>query len=133
MKLKFSIISFRSNPASGEIITAGMIASDGKSIRWAFSPEKFDLISLMDKSGFQSFKEAILTYSQIFEGWANPDLRSKKETFDDFFSFLSRYENQVIHFTFPKQTDLEYNDDSFSQLFKRMIGKNVKKESILAA
>src|SRR5690554_6024864 len=127
----YSIISISSHSHLGERFNIGLICVDKNQAFFHFSDSKLKIISkLFTKNAVLLMKSTLNSIYKSVEKFNNDnsdriDLwepsNSASELSDSYFSYLSRYNNNLTQFTKPEKLDLDINQSVFENLFQKYI------------
>ena len=130
MKSYYSIISISSHSHLGERFNIGLFCVDGDQAFFHFSEKKVKIISKLFtkqaehliKSTMNSITKSVNDFN--LESNSTAVLGSTKEKGKlslSYFNYLSRYNNNLIQFTAPKEIDLDIDRTIFETLFCKYI------------
>lgn len=132
MKTYYSILNVPIRLSIGEQISIALILADEEKIHFRYSHSKIGIIkNLLPDSAFSFLK----SYLKNLESEINKDLHvapneSLNMPFDskfksylgkNYLSYLSKYSNNLISFTEPKEINLEANSENFDKLFEKYV------------
>lgn len=133
MITQYSILSVLIRPEIQEKISIGLLLFDTNDVYFSFSKNKLQVSKeLLSNSSYKILKEVLESIERKVET-DNLKLSDKKKfkiyknritdnTFStSYISYLSKYSNNVISFTNPKEIYLEINNQNFSSLFRKYI------------
>lgn len=127
----YSIISISSHSHLGERFNIGLICIDGNQAFFHFSERKVKIISKLFtknsehlvKSTMNSIIKSVEDFN--FENKNNTELWEPYKEVEklslSYFNYLSRYNNNLIQFTAPKELDLDIDRPIFENLFQKYI------------
>lgn len=128
---QYSIISALIRPEIGEKISVGLIMLDGDRVYFSYSASKLEIAKkLLSKSSTVILKDFIKNIETKVDGDKNPrykDLNifishSQSDSFSNkYFDYLSRYSNNALSFSSPKDIKLEASKENFRLLFYKFI------------
>ena len=133
MATQYSILSVLIRPEIQEKISIGLLLFDVDQVYFSYSKNKLTAArTLLSNSSFKILKDTLENIEKKIEtdNTNYSDKRGfkifKNKVFENTFSasyisYLSRYSNNVIAFTNPKDIYLEINSDNFKSLFKKYI------------
>lgn len=138
MHTKYCILSALIRPEIQEKISIGMLLFDDNEVYFRYSKNKLHVAkSLLTKSAFKLLKDILENIEEKIE-INSTDYSEKRgfkifknKAFDDSFSasyisYLSRYSNNTISFTAPKEIGLKTSNQSFKDLFSKYIDNSVE-------
>lgn len=132
MKSYYSILNVPIRLSIGEQISIALILADEEKIHFKYSHGKIVVIkSLLPESAFSFLK----SYLKNLESEINKDLNfahneSINMPFDlkfkdylgkNYLSYLSKYSNNLISFTEPKEINIEASSENFDKLFEKYV------------
>lgn len=132
MKSYYSILNVPIRLSIGEQISIALILADEENIYFRYSHGKIGVIkSLLPDSAFTFLK----SYLKNLESEINKDLHiSPNESFSlpldlkfkdylgkSYLSYLSKYSNNLISFTEPKEINLKASSENFDKLFEKYV------------
>ena len=133
MVTQYSILSVLIRPEIQEKISIGLLLFDTNDVYFSFSKNKLQVSKeLLSNSSYKILREILESIERKVET-DNLKLSDKKKfkiyknritdnTFStSYISYLSKYSNNVISFTNPKEIYLEINSQNFSSLFRKYI------------
>jgi len=133
MITQYSILSVLIRPEIQEKISIGLLLFDTNDVYFSFSKNKLQVSrELLSNSSYKILKEILESIERKVET-DNLKLSDKKKfkiyknritdnTFStSYISYLSKYSNNVISFTNPKEIYLEINSQNFSSLFRKYV------------
>ena len=133
MVTQYSILSVLIRPEIQEKISIGLLLFDTNDVYFSFSKNKLQVSKeLLSNSSYKILKEILENIERKVET-DNLKLSEKKRfkiyknrisdsTFSaSYISYLSKYSNNVISFTNPKEIYLEINNQNFSSLFRKYV------------
>jgi hypothetical protein len=138
MVTQYSILSVLIRPEIQEKISIGLLLFDANEVYFSFSRNKLHVAKdLLSPASYKILKDIIenierkidsdkLTHSDlkrfnIFKNRVDENIFSPS-----FISYLSRYSNNVISYSSPKEIYLEINDQNFSTLFRKYIDEIIE-------
>lgn len=133
MATQYSILSVLIRPEIQEKISIGLLLFDVDQVYFSYSKNKLSAArTLLSNSSFKILKDTLENIERKIEA-DNTNYSDKRgfkifknKVFENTFSasyisYLSRYSNNVIAFTNPKEIYLEINNDNFKSLFKKYV------------
>ena len=138
MATQYSILSVLIRPEIQEKISIGLLLFDADQVYFSFSKNKLTAAkSLLTNSSFRILKDILENIESKIEADNSvyTDKRGFKliqnKVFDNTFSssyisYLSRYSNNVISFTNPKEISLDINSDNFKKLFIKYVDEIIE-------
>lgn len=128
MKTFFSILYLTLNANLNEKVSVGLVMSNGEETLFKVSNPKLNILKgLMPISKFNMLKSYFKNLSSNIVPTANDhELGIKENSSRDwiqasYFSYLSRYSNNLVSFSDPKTIALPLNEESFKNLFNSYI------------
>ena len=129
MKSHFSILSAVLRPEIQEQITIGLFLINEKKVFFNSSKNKLSIVKqLISSSSYKYLKdiiEQITSASDIenksFQGLFNSSKKIKKPFSYSYLEYLSKYNNNLLTFSTPKQIDLPSNQELFKILFNKYV------------
>lgn len=133
MKQYYTIFSALLRPEIQEKISVGLLFMNHEEIYFRYSDQKLRAVkSLISDSRFQNTQEyAGYHRRRVYE---NGPVGSKKESHKfsmnselsqlfsaSYIDYLSRYSNNLLVFSAPKELMLDFNEQNFSVLYRRFI------------
>lgn len=135
MATYYSILSALIRPEIQEKITVGLLLMGDNDVFFEYSKNKLNSAkSLLSESAYLSFKDALKNIEAIVNAQQNINkrhqlsLEKKSPLSDSYIEYLSRYNNNILGFTGPKEIELEANASIFSNLYKKFIDNSIVKE-----
>jgi hypothetical protein len=135
MATYYSILSALIRPEIQEKITVGLLLMGDKDVLFEYSKNKLNAAkSLLSESAYLSFKDALKNVEAVVniqqKDYKNIQLRFEKKSplSDSYIGYLSRYNNNILGFTGPKEIELEANPSVFSNLYKKFVDNSIVKE-----
>ena len=128
MATYYSILSASIRPEVQEKITLGLFLMDDKKVFFKSSKNKLGSAkTLFSDNAYASLKDGLKNIEVTVEK-QNKLNRKHELGFDrnnvltnSYLEYLSRYNNNILTFSSPKEIELEANSSSFSNLFKNFI------------
>jgi hypothetical protein len=143
MKTFLSLLSIKTNNFSDEKVVVGLLAVSSEQIFYSYSKDKLKAVSkISNEENLSSFAETILNQIQKKINKIDKEviiqqtkLYQKNKFFsDEYFSYLSDYNNGVLNFSKPYEINYNFNTKDFEKYFKNFVGdilnSEVKKEKI---
>lgn len=143
MITRYSILSVLLRPEIQEKISVGLLFFDENEIYFSYSPKKLSAIkSLLPRSSFKLVSDTLETIIRKID----PDIdetrgkgsffiaKSKflpQEFSVSYLDYVSRYSNNSIAFTSPKDITLKACDDNFIRLFQKYIDADTHSKSMV--
>jgi hypothetical protein len=133
MVTQYSILSVLIRPEIQEKISIGLLLFDTDEVYFSFSKNKLQISrELLSGSSYKILKEILENIERKVETDNLKQSDKKKfkiyknrvsdNTFStSYISYLSKYSNNVISFTNPKEIYLEINNQNFSSLFRKYV------------
>lgn len=124
----YSILSVLIRPEIQEKITIGFLLMDDKNVFFNYSKNKLSVAkNLLPDNSYKSLKDALQNIQstveiQHFRNQPNDLGFEKPNTFTKaYIDYLSRYNNNILSFTSPKEIELEATQNIFSKLYNKFI------------
>ncbi len=134
MKSFYATISVSSMAHQGERFNIGLFISEGENVFFHYSAQKLKIISkLFSKSALELIRSSLQSIKQSVNEFDNkaesktellPVEKDFKHLSASYFEYLSRYNNNLIQFSKPKEIDLKVNKSIFQKLFQKFIYQN---------
>ncbi len=128
MATQYSILSVLIRPEIQEKITVGFLLMDENKVFFNFSKNKLAAAkSLLSSNAYKSLKDALYNINataenQHLEEHPNTITARKSNTFSkSYIEYLSRYNNNILSFSTPKEIELDATIDIFSKLYRKFI------------
>jgi len=133
MVAKYTILSVLIRPEIQEKVSVGLLFFDADRVFFGYSKHKLLAAkSLLSQPSFKILKDTLENIEKKIEGVGADYIGISsfralinKKVEDIFYSsnisYLSRYSNNVVAFTGPKEISLEINSENFKSLFKQYI------------
>lgn len=128
MATQYSILSVLIRPEIQEKITVGFLLMDENKVFFNFSKNKLAAAkSLLSSNAYKSLKDALYNINataenQHLEEHSNTITARKSNTFSkSYIEYLSRYNNNILSFSTPKEIELDATIDIFSKLYRKFI------------
>lgn len=130
MATQYSILSVLIRPEIQEKITVGFLLMDETNVFFNLSKNKLAAAkNLLSSNAYKSLKDALHNIKATAE---NQDLEEKinintitsrkSNTFSkSYIEYLSRYNNNILSFSTPKEIELDASIDIFSKLFSKFV------------
>lgn len=136
MATYYSILSALIRPEIQEKITIGLLLMDDHHVFFEYSKNKLNSArTLVTENAYLSLKDALKNIGATVDLQLNAnktyelDFEKKSPLTNSYIEYLSRYNNNILAFTIPKEIELEVNSSIFSNLYKKFIDNAaVKKE-----
>jgi len=143
MKTFLSLLSIKTNNFSDEKVVVGLLAVSNDQIFYAYSKDKLKAVSkISNEENLSSFAETILNQIQKKINKIDKEviiqqtkLYQKNKFFnDEYFSYLSDYNNGILNFSKPYEINYNFSIKDFEKYFKNFVGdilnSKIKKEKI---
>jgi len=127
----YSIISISSNAHLGERFNIGLVCIDNNQAFFHFSEKKVKIVSkLFTKQSMHLIRSTMKSITRSVAAFntspkSNNELwepsKEVRELSSSYFNYLSRYNNNLIQFSVPKQIDLVMDRVVFEKLFQKYI------------
>lgn len=133
MVTQYSILSVLIRPEIQEKISIGLLLFDLNEVYFSFSKNKLQVSKeLLSNPSYKILKEILENIEKKVESdnlkqFDKKRFKIYKNKFVDstfstsYISYLSKYSNNVISFTNPKEIYLEINNQNFTSLFKKYV------------
>lgn len=125
MKTFYSILYCAIRPNLDEKISIGIFMANDQQCKFQYSAEKLQVIKdLFSEEAYGTIKLHLKSLSKLSTECVNDYMHSHKgQNFfrEDYFSYLSRYAQNLITYSAPNQIDLEITDIIFNKLFEKFI------------
>ncbi len=130
MKVFFSILYISINSALDEKVSIGLVMSDGEQQIFKFSNEKLSIIkNLLNSESYNGIKQFLKSIDKqiIFTNKSENLLFNYKNSekpnwySNNYLSYLSKYSNNIIRFSEPKQIDINFSKENFIKIFEKNI------------
>jgi len=128
MATQYSILSVLIRPEIQEKITIGFLLMDENNVFFNFSKNKLAAAkSLLSSNAYKSLKDALYNINATSENQhlkeqPNTIISRKSNTFSkSYIEYLSRYNNNILSFSSPKEIELDATIDIFSKLYRKFI------------
>lgn len=138
MVTQYSIVSVLVRPEIQEKISIGLLLFDANEVYLGFSRNKLHICKeLVSPASYKIIKEIVENIERTIDRdkLKHSDPKSfkvyKNSNEENIFSpsyisYLSRYSNNVISYTSPKEIYLEINDKNFSTLFRKYVDEIIE-------
>ena len=124
----YSILSASIRPEIQEKITIGLFLLDDKEVFFKSSKNKLGSAkTLFSDDAYASLKDALKNIESTVKKQIRIDKKHElgfdknKVLTNNYLEYLSRYNNNILTFSSPKEIELEANSSIFSNLFKNFI------------
>lgn len=135
MATYYSILSALIRPEIQEKITVGLLLMGDNDVFFEYSKNKLNSAkSLLSESAFVSFKDALKNIETVVNVQRNYNKQNqlgfekRGPLSGSYIEYVSRYNNNILGFTSPKEIELEANSFVFSNLYKKFIDSTTIKE-----
>lgn len=142
MSTYYSIIFVTLKPATMERLSIGLLLFDKQNVYYKFSNSKLGVIkSLLGKDAHKSVSDTLKTIG--FKSYEDNSNISHTRGFkllknvevdisftNTYVNYLSRYKNNLINYSEPKEIDIAVNDVNLLKLFKNYIGDIISEEKV---
>ena len=132
MNVFFSIIYLTLNASLKDKVSIGIIMSNGELVKFRFSEKKLgivkQLIPLQSYHFLRSYFKSL--HSDLNRGFESDELHIFKKdeghswVSEAYFSYLSRYANNIVEFSAAKSIDIQFDETTFSKIFEKYIFKS---------
>lgn len=135
MATYYSILSALIRPEIQEKITVGLLLMGDNDVFFEYSKNKLNsaktLLSenahSLLKDGLKNIKVTVNAQQSANKGY-HLSFEKKSPLSESYIEYLSRYNNNILGFTSPKEIELEVNSSIFSSLYKKFIDNSIVKE-----
>lgn len=132
MNVFFSIIYLTLNASLKDKVSIGIIMSNGEDVKFRFSDKKLAIVKqLIPSQSYQFlksyFKSLHKDFSKDFNSKEVGIFKKDKDASwasESYFSYLSRYANNIVEFSAAKKIDIQFDEASFSKIFEKYIFKS---------
>jgi hypothetical protein len=143
MATQYSILSVLIRPEIQEKISIGLLLFDSDEVYFSFSKNKLQVSKeLLSNSSFKILREILESVEKKIEsdhlrhsykkGFKIFKNRTVDNTFStSYISYLSKYSNNIISFTDPKEIYLEINNQNFTSLFRKYVDDIAESTEVL--
>lgn len=128
MATQYSILSILIRPEIQEKITVGFLLMDDNNVFFNYSKNKLSVAkNLLSANAYKSLKDALHNINASAENknlneQSNTITTRKSNTFTkSYIEYLSRYNNNILSFSTPKEIELDASIDIFSKLYRKFI------------
>jgi hypothetical protein len=135
MATYYSILSALIRPEIQEKITIGLLLMGDNNVFFEYSKNKLNSAkSLLSESAFVSFKDALKNIETVVNVQQNDNkhnqlgFKKRSPLSGSYIEYVSRYNNNILGFTSPKEIEVEANSFVFSNLYKKFIDSTTIKE-----
>ena len=135
MATYYSILSALIRPEIQEKITIGLLLMDDHHVFFEYSKNKLNSArTLLTENAYLSLKDALKNIRATVDIQLNSDktyeldFEKKSPLTNSYINYLSRYNNNILAFTSPKEIELEVNSSIFSNLYKKFIDNAAAKK-----
>lgn len=139
MAVRYSILSALIRPEIQEKVSIGLLFFDNTEVYFGFSKIKVQVCKeLLSPSSYRAFKDLLENIENKIES-DNLDISNKstlklyKSRITDnvfspsYISYLSKYSNNIVSFSDPKEIYLELKVENFSILYKKYIDNIIER------
>ncbi|OQP53575.1 hypothetical protein [Niastella populi] len=138
MTTQYSILSVLIRPEIQEKISIGLLLFDANEVYFSFSGNKLLVCKeLLSTPSYKILREIFENIEKILDeekarNFQPKSFRIYKSAITGniftaaYISYLSRYSNNILSFTAPKDINLETNDQNFLSLFKKYIDEIIE-------
>lgn len=129
MTTYYTIISAVLRPEIQEKISIGLFLSNGQDFCFQYSKNKLSAIkTLLSSNAFQNLKDGLANIESLTLKSKERELSLFKEKSflhqTQYIEYLSRYNNNIITFSKPKEIDIAFNNLNFNRLYSQFIETN---------
>lgn len=127
MSTFYSILYINLNTFLGEKISMGLFMSDGQTSFFRFSLEKLNALKeVIQEENYRFakkyFQSIAVDLSTVKESLDFKDTASFRERYSErYFSYLSRYANNLIQFSNPQHIEINCSLDNFRKVYEKYI------------
>lgn len=125
MKTFYSILYCAIRPNLDEKVSIGFFMGNEQSCRFEYSIEKLAVIKeLFSESAFNSIKLHLRSLTKLSQECRNDEMHAYKGhrlLREEYFSYLSRYAQNLITYSEPSRIDLDLTEPIFQKLFEKFI------------
>ena len=125
MKTFYSILYCTIRPNVDEKISIGLFIGNERTCKFHFSADKLSVIKgLFTESAFSMLKISLKSLQKLSEECeiAFPDIyKGASALQEQYFTYLSKYANNLITYSSPKNIDIELNQNVFDKLFEKFV------------
>jgi len=131
MKTFLSIISIKTNNFSNEKIVVGLLAVSANKVYYGYSKDKLKILNKFGKNvNLSNFSENLLNQVKKKVVKTNNEKLKSQEAFnfnntlfsEEYFMYLSNYNNGVLHFSKPFEINYDFSDTDFDKYYSNFIG-----------
>lgn len=143
MKTFLSILSIKTNNFSNEKIVVGLLAVSANEVYYAYSKEKLKLLNkISNQENLSIFAETFLSQVKKKVTHTNKDKYKHQESFkfskslfsEEYFKYLSDYNNGVLNFSEPFEINYNFSKLDFNKYYNNFVGESLdaktKKENV---
>lgn len=132
MSTQYSILSVLIRPEIQEKISIGFLLMNDDKLFFDYSKRKLGIAkNLLSDNAFKSLKDALNNiqssankqYSK--DGLVKLNSKSPNSFNKPYIEYLSRYNNNILSFTSPKEIELEVSETIFSKLYERFVDNTI--------
>lgn len=125
MKTFYSILYCTIRPNVDEKVSIGLFMGNDSVCKFEYSVEKLNVIrNLFSDSAFDTIKINLKALQKLSAECENDFLNTYKGIStlkEQYFTYLSRYANNLITYSEPKAIDVAINEGTFNKLFEKFI------------
>jgi hypothetical protein len=125
MKTFYSILYCTIRPNLDERVSIGLFVGNENGCKFQFSEQKLKVIKdLFSESAYSMIKISLKSLLKLSAECEQDFLNTYKGAStlkEQYFSYLSRYANNLITYSQPQTIDIELNDTVFNKLFEKFI------------
>lgn len=132
MKTFLSIVSIKTNNFSNEKIVVGLLAVSANKVYYAYSKEKLKLLNkISNQESLSDFADSFLNQVKKKVINTNKDKSKYQESFsfskslfsEEYFKYLSDYNNGILHFSEPFEINYNFSEIDFSKYYNNFVGE----------
>lgn len=143
MKTYYSIIYVTLRSATSERLSLGLLLFNNNDVYYKFSSSKLNAVKiLIGKNAYKTVNDSLKTLGiKVDEDNSDYTKNSGFKIFknhelditfsNNYISYLSRYKNNLISYSEPKEIDVDVNSSSLSKLYHNFIGDLVDEKSVI--
>ena len=132
MAAHYSILSVLIRPEIQEKISVGFLLIEGEDIFFGYSKNKLSISkALLSDNAYKSLKDALHNIQETANAQHLKDESlsfgfGKENTFTkSYIEYLSRYNNNILSFTSPKEIEITATQDVFSALYRKFVDNSI--------
>lgn len=134
MKTFLSILSIKTNNFSNEKVVVGLLAVSANKVYYSYSKEKLKLLNkISNQENLSDFAESFLNQVKKKVVSTNVDKSKNQESFsfskslfsEDYFKYLSDYNNGILHFSEPFEINYDFSEMDFNKYYNNFVGESL--------